>query len=315
MKKKEKYSLTAKERKAMRKAGFEPVDTRTPEEKEAEEKAAEAKRKKIRLIAVISLVVLLAAALIATAIALPVVMARRKYAYVGRPVAEISLDNGMTLTFEIFEDSCPVAATNFLYLARIGYFDGTIIFDSQNNWVRFGGFEDTASRSQRRNNEAFCDGVSDVPRDDDGDGAFTYRLKSDTSSDAKNLTRQAGVLSFMYGETATEFQVAAIDNAQTNRPGSSSSLSLTAVGRALDDETLMNIAAIAALSRLESSADGHTLHSYWRAPVTSSESVTLIRIQSVKLYNLSKAKWKHFNFTTYMETALNGSTAFTRKHS
>ena len=36
MKKKQKYSLTAKERKAMRKAGYEPVDTRTPEEKEAD---------------------------------------------------------------------------------------------------------------------------------------------------------------------------------------------------------------------------------------------------------------------------------------
>ncbi len=315
MKKKQKYSLTAKERKAMRKAGYEPVDTRTPEEKEADEKAAEAKRRKTRRIVAVVLIVVLAVALIVTAVVLPVVLSRRRYAYVGRPVAEIHLDNGMTLTFEIFEDTCPVAATNFLYLARIGYFDGTIVFDSQNNWVRFGGFEDTASSSQRRYNDAFCDGVSDVPKDEDGDNAFTYRLKSDTSSDASRLTGQAGVLSFLYGETATEFQVAAIDNAQTNRPGSSSSLSMTAVGRALDDETLSNIAAIAALSRLESSADGHTVHSYWRAPIVSSDPVTLIRIESVELFNLSGDKWKHFNFTTYMETALNGSTAFTRKYS
>lgn len=313
MKKKQKYSLTAKERKAMRKAGYEPVDTRTPEEKEADEKAAEAKRRKTRRIVAVVLIVVLAVALIVTAVVLPVVLSRRRYAYVGRPVAEIHLDNGMTLTFEIFEDTCPVAATNFLYLARIGYFDGTIIFDSQNNWVRFGGFEDTSS--QRRNNDAFCDGVSDVPKDEDGDNAFTYRLKSDTSSDASRLTGQAGVLSFLYGDTATEFQVAAIDNAQTDVPGTSLHRRMTAVGRALDDETLSNIAAIAALSRLEPNADGHTVHSYWRAPIVSSDPVTLIRIESVELFNLSGDKWKHFNFTTYMETALNGSTAFTRKYS
>ena len=60
MKKKQKYSLTAKERKAMRKAGYEPVDTRTPEEKEADEKAAEAKRKKTRRIVAVVLIVVLA---------------------------------------------------------------------------------------------------------------------------------------------------------------------------------------------------------------------------------------------------------------
>ena len=312
MKKKQKYSLTAKERKAMREAGYELKEESPEQEGEEAEKAA-ARRAKIRRITIVSVVAVLAAALITTAIVLPIAMTKNKYSYVGNPVAVIELDNGMTMRYEIFESTCPVAATNFLYLAKIGYFNGTIIFDSQNNWVRFGGFESTASSSHRSNNKEFCDKITDVPKDTDGD-TFSYRLKKDTSSDASNLTSQAGVLSFLYNDTATEFQVAAIDGAQTNVPGTSLYKSMTAVGRALDDETMENIKAIAALSRLESSSGGYTLHSYWRPPLASSDPVTLIKIKSVKLYNLASSKWKNFNFEKYMETALDGSTAFTRKY-
>ena len=80
MKKKQKYSLTAKERKAMRKAGYEPVDTRTPEEKEAEEKAAEARRRKTRRIVAVVLIVVLAVALGNALGALLIPAARRLYA-------------------------------------------------------------------------------------------------------------------------------------------------------------------------------------------------------------------------------------------
>ena len=312
MKKKQKYSLTAKERKAMREAGYELKEESPEQEGEEAEKAA-ARRAKIRRITIVSVVAVLAAALITTAIVLPIAMTKNKYSYVGNPVAVIELDNGMTMRYEIFESTCPVAATNFLYLAKIGYFNDTIIFDSQNNWVRFGGFESTASSSHRSKNTEFCDKITDVPKDTDGD-TFSYRLKKDTSSDASNLTSQAGVLSFLYNDTATEFQVAAIDGAQTNVPGTSLYKSMTAVGRALDDETMENIKAIAALSRLESSSGEYTRHSYWRPPLASSDPVTLIKIKSVKLYNLASSKWKNFNFEKYMETALDGSTAFTRKY-
>lgn len=302
--KKKNYSMTAKERKAMR--APEPIDERTPEEIEAEARAAADKRKRRNRILLGCLICVLAAALIALAVILPILAARNKYSYVKNPVAVIELDNGMTMRYEIFEDSCPVAATNFLFLAKVGYFDGTIIFDSQNSWVRFGGFTGTASKAHRMNDEEFCAKVSGLNERGTPPSKFKYRLKQDTSKDATGLLGQKGVLTFLRQDTATEFQVAAIDNAQTDVPGTSSYRNMTAVGRALDDETLANIAAITALNRL---TKDESEHSVWRAPYIGEDTGKLIRIKKVKLYNMSKSKWKHFNFETYMSTALDGKTA------
>lgn len=310
MKKKQKYSLTAKERKAARRAGLEPIDNRPAEEIAAGQAEAEAAKKRkrslIKRISIVSGAVLVAAALIVTAILLPIYVERNKYSHINNPVAVVTLDNGMTLRYEVYESTCPIGATNFLYLAKIGYFNGAIIFDSQNNWVRFGGFTGTKSTDHRENDMAFAAEITDLNERGTNGKKFTYRLQSDTSADAKRTTER-GALCYLTN-TTTEFQVPAIDNAQTTVPNTTSTLysSMTAVGRCLDDETLGNIATIVGYARKTSGSD---LHSWWRAPIVSNNPETLIRIQSVKLYNLNKSKWKKFNFETYMATANNGNSA------
>ncbi len=294
--KKRAYSLTKKERKARQemqkeKAGVISQSEKTvvesesvlPEENSAigEEQAAKTERKTVL---VITAVILAAVILITTAILLPILFTTvYRYRDINNPVARMELSNGMVLEYEIFEDTCPIAASNFIFLARIGYFDNTIIFDSQNNWVRFGGYEtETAHRSANKTFTDTVEGINKYPN-----SKFGYRLKADTSSEAK-MYDQKGILAFLYNDTATEFQVAAIDGAQLTVQGTySKEYRVTACGRAFE-ESMPYIEEIAAMARNEQSQ-----HSTWKAPQPT------ITIKKVKLYNLDRKKWKHFGFDDY----------------
>lgn len=294
--KKRAYSLTKKERKARQAMQKEQSVAVAQNEKEtaevdaalakddtvaSEEHVAKVERKTVLII---TAVILAAVILITTAILLPILFTTvYRYRDVQNPVARMELSNGMVLEYEIFEDTCPIAASNFIFLARIGYFDNTIIFDSQNSWVRFGGYEtETVHRST---NKAFADTVEGIEKYPNS--KFGYRLKADTSADAK-MYDQKGILAFLYNDTATEFQVAAIDGAQLTVQGTySKEYRVTACGRAFE-ESMPYIEEIAAMKRNEQSP-----HSTWKAPQPT------ITIKKVKLYNLNRKKWKHFGFDDY----------------
>lgn len=288
--KKKKYSLTAKERKAIRAknsgkpAPPEPIDPCAPAEGEAEVAVNRINKKTV---VVVTAVILAAVILITAAILIPILVIKYRYHDVNNPVARMELSNGMVIEYELFEDTCPIAASNFIFLARIGYFNGTIIFDIQNNWMRFGGYETEVKH--RSTNKEFTDKVQTSEKYPKS--KFGYRLKADTSADAKTYN-QKGVLAFMYNDSATEFQIASVDGAQTTiqTPNSNKDYRITACGRVLNEESMENVETITGMEKNVNSAS-----TIWKPPAQT------ITIKRIKIYNLDRKKWKNFAFDDYFE--------------
>lgn len=222
-----------------------------------------------------------------------------------RPYAVIKLSNGMQLDFELWEDDCPNGVTNFIYLASIGYFDGAAIFDSQNGWVRFGGWlpsgihrgdSDTAFLAKITDRTWTA---SDGTVTDRSENKFGYRLKNDTKN--SNRRGEMGVLSFCYERSATEFQVVADENTSLTISGDDGGpWNCAPIGIAASETTRNNLAAIYALDR----DDGTVFaHDYYRAPLDENG---MICIKSVKVTRKFSGKWRNFDFMDFMYGA-NGS--------
>jgi cyclophilin family peptidyl-prolyl cis-trans isomerase len=212
------------------------------------------------------------------------------------PYAVMKLSNGMTINYEIFEDECPVAATNFIYLANIGYFEGTVLFDSQNGWVRFGGWQaDGVHRGDA--NTAFTNKIKlSAPTGKKADyfdkNKFGYRLKQDTTMNYMNKT--IGALCFAYERSATEFQIVASENPMaTIENGGEWKVAPFAI--ASDEQSLNNIKALANLTR----DDGTRFkHNYFRAPLNNNG---LITIKSIRVHKKNETKWKNFDFVSWFK--------------
>ncbi len=321
MKQKRTYSLTAKERKALRAAQDKKKNGRsaesagggssTREAAESEMVAAQKNSRKTNMTVIA--VVGVAIALILAAILVPSIMyVVNPYSFNGndKVMARFSLSNGMTLEYIIEEDKYDTAATNFIFLAKNGFFDNTVFFDAQNGWLRFGGYESQPTTNysssdfnrthHRKDNKAYCDSFKALANDkfDKTTYKFGYRLRADSNgTDAKYLEEE-GVLTYLYSDTATEFQFSyqpqatnQIVSMESNGTQKTYDLNPTMVGRALNDKTLQNIKAIAATAQLNT---GMTTGYMWRPPTPN------IMINSVKIYNLDGKKWKKFDFITYM---------------
>ena len=210
------------------------------------------------------------------------------------PYAEMKLSNGMTIRYEIWENDCPIAATNFIYLANIGYFNGTVIYDNQNGWVRFGGWKADSTHRGDSDTE-FLDKIDRTYNDKDySKNKFGYRLKADSNDKAKYSA--IGTLTFCYERSATEFQVIASANTANTIPGDDKTeWKSTAFGMVDDDESLENIKKIEALSRDENGEKFK--HDYYRAPL---DKDGLIKIESVKVRKKLESKWKNFDFMDYL---------------
>lgn len=216
------------------------------------------------------------------------------------PYAIIKLSNGMELEFDIWEKECPNAATNFIYLAEIGYFDGTVIFDAQGGWVRLGGWETENGAAIHRgdSNEKFLSGI--VRKEDRQNNKFGYRLKEDTAK--SNYWDTAGVLSFCYERSATEFQIATSGNQSLTIPDDADGdWKVAPFAMASNAETIDNINAIAALALDDS---GNFTHDYYRAPLDEDK---LITIKSVKVRRKYAQKWKSFDFNDWIYDEEDGS--------
>lgn len=124
------------------------------------------------------------------------------------PQATIRLSNGMELNFDIYESDCPNAATNFIWLASIGYFNDVILFDSQQGFVRFGGWTDAKKEDgtpvhRGDDDKNFTDKISfsewtgtDGKVNNYDKNKFGYRLREDTAK--SGMVGQDGALSFCY---------------------------------------------------------------------------------------------------------------------
>lgn len=99
----------------------------------------------------ITIIVIAAVAAIAIIVGIIVsVYMSFNYMFEGNPVAVIDIsidDETYTLKYELYEDECPKGVANFCYLASIDYFDGTVVYDTQNKRVRFGGYTKTVDEN------------------------------------------------------------------------------------------------------------------------------------------------------------------------
>ena len=324
MKEKRTYSLTAKERKA-RRAKAMNVTRDEPTEKSvdytevrvAQEKAMIASQKRSRgTTVVIGAVVAVAIILVLSAILIPVIsFLVNPYRGYKNVIARFNLSNGMKLEFVIDEEKYDIAATNFIFLATTGYFDNTVFFDAQNGYLRFGGYEeqprlatsstDYENTRHHAQNKEYCSAFSAIPtnrfRNGDVSYKFGYKLNADKGGEVDSLIHQIGALTFLYNDTSTEFQmtyddmpVDTMDRRESGGGTSTSTLEPTMVGYALDGpdgETVKNLIAIS-----KKAADKSTVtYGYmWKPPEPT------IYINSVKVYNLNKDKWRDFNFIDYM---------------
>ena len=209
------------------------------------------------------------------------------------PYAVMKLSNGMEIRYEIWEKDCPIASTNFIYLANIGYFDGTVIFDATGGLVRFGGWQADGNH-RGDSNTAFTDRIT-LPNDQNGknynSNKFGYRLKADTNRSSQK--DDIGVLSFAYERSATEFQIAASVNPSHSFDGEQ--WEIAPFGMVADPQSLDNIKIIYDLDK--SGTYAPTGHSF-QAPANNGE---LITINSVRVYKKYKAKWQNFNFVEYFK--------------
>lgn len=233
-------------------------------------------------------------------------------------IARFRLSNGMTLEYVIDEQEYDIAATNFIFLAKSGYFDNTVFFDAQNGWLRFGGYESqpalsatsssdynsTHHHAQNSNYVYNFKGISNSRFEDPDAGVnnymnkFGYKLRSDSKGTNQQLLNEIGVLAFLYSDTSTEFQFsyrtqAVNDIVRKDSSGkeSNDTLTPTMVGHALDDKTIENLVSISETSALNTAISSGYL---WKPPTPN------VYINSVRVYNLDKKKWKDFDFVEYV---------------
>lgn len=313
------YSLTAKERKQKRAdtASVKPAKADAQTDAAEQEAAMLAAQKKSKNNAVmIGSIIAVAVVLILVAILAPVI------AYLVNPyrdnknvIARFDLSNGMRLEYVIDEKAYDTAATNFIFLAKNGFFDNTVFFDAQKGWLRFGGYdeqpmitgsENTYEKTKHRSRKYdYCYNFKQIPNSafiyDNKDNTldkFNYHLRADNGGTNASLLGHIGVLAYLYSDTTTEFEFAYaaqatndIEMLTTSGNTSTSDLEATMVGYALNDKTISNLAKIAA------TAEPNTMITSgyrWRPPSPT------IYIEHVKVYNLDKKKWDKFDFIQYM---------------
>lgn len=308
-----KYSLTAKQRKEQRmeaknkeaekSAKAEKLEAAPATEEVSGEAVSEVAAEKTvfglkpSAFAIIIVCAVLAIALIITAILLPVLSPRFAYRKVDNPVAVIYLSNGETLEFEVYEKEVPNAATNFLYLAKNNYFNGSIIFDRQNNYIRFGGFYDT-EYNHRETDESFNAKFKDITKSASAKYKFQYRLSADTSNQAK-FGQTEGYLSFMQNSSSTEFQICTVSGSPLTATNGENTRTVNAISfaRCLNEKVMNK------LTELYASMENTVSHgSYWKYPAP------VVKIEKIKLYNMDNSKWKNFNFDDYFKDKISGWT-------
>lgn len=311
MKKKNKYQkseLTSKERKALR--ADEPAPKPEPTEDEIT-----AKKKSTRIVAAVLAVV--AVIVIFLGVFIPTYMSTQ-YMFESNPVAVIKMhteDETYTLKYELFEDECPAGVTNFCYLASIGFFDGTVIYDTQNKRVRFGGYEKQKDDKgndkyvHRANNEEFVtahlddfDLIANPDRvtENNHSKLFKYSLKNDNTKLNEydklftlNASTYSGTMAAtvfqIFGDADTVGDSNRNKDVLTNASGGSTrTYSVYPIGQPLKDDkkTCEAINAILNLKTVDTK-----VNTYYLPPEKT------VTIESVKIYNFGeKNKWNNLQY-------------------
>lgn len=322
MKKKIDYSsMTARERKELRRKeqGARPPEAKPQAEQASEQPVAQdfaaaesamltSQKRSKRSAIVVGSVVAVSVVLILVALITPIIMfIVNPYRGMGKVVARFDLSNGMVLEYVIEEDKYDTAATNFIFLAKNGYFDNTVFYDAQGGWLRFGGYEqqptdasttssDYSRTKHHAQNESYCKSFAAIP----GDRftrvtyKFGYRLRSDSGGTEANVLNQLGVLTYRYDSTATEFQFNYDPDFNGTIANSIAEIKSTRVGYALDDKTINNLKTIASNAAFNPNL-GSGAEYPWKPPTPD------IKIKTVKVFNLNGKKWDKFDFLEYVQ--------------
>lgn len=313
-----KSGLSARERKEMRRAEEERAasyDGRT--EKERAEQSARHRNYFITVIVALALI-------ITVAVAVPVVMSCN-YMFEDNPVAVFEFESGgkiYKVEYEIFITDCPNAANNFIYLASIGFFDGTIVYDTQNEQVRIGGY-DSVSRgdngkltyTHRSDDADFAKSLKDdfSPErfeDESDPTVFRYRLNKDKNNLTYDMFEYA-LCANVSGSAAssTEFQFVCGSKSMADYidvgSGSRKNFTLETFAAPMDEEkageTFSHILGLETYT--DENGEPEYARSWFRAPVNT------VTLRSVKAYNYDDA-WKNGKYEYGFESFMTENGAF-----
>ena len=230
-------------------------------------------------------------------------------------------DETRHLKYEILVKDSPISANNFIFLAEKGYFDGTIIYDTQSDWVRFGGYmeskdsDDNLTFKHKTQDDDFMRKISDNFDPDRYKTSYSsllqYKLKKDNTSISYENLRYA-LCSNISGssQASSEFQINMTPSPSTtihNDSGSSRSFTLQMFGQVHneDKETIATLNEIYSLQQSDK-----YIFNYFKPPV----SPTTVKIESVKVFNYDQ-EWRQtkykFGFESYMTDELNAFTSTT----
>ena len=279
------YSLTGKERKQKKRAGEE-------KKKQKEEKKGvnlTPKKKKIIVITAMCMAVVM----LATAILIPFLPP--SFPGIDNPVARIQLVvNGRrhNLDIELFADESPIAVKNFMFLARQGFFDNTIVSDVGGNaadrhgFVRFGGFErPDASRTVRATNPRFYDRFP-LLQEGREHQKIGYRLREAAMPNTRSHLTQYNV-SLITGAawgSSTIMQIAALTDAHdtvtrnTTGTPSTQTASGRVFGRVIGGHQLIQDIARMEPNRGENGVFVPGMHTWFNEPVQE------VRIRQISFY-------------------------------
>ncbi|MCL2798027.1 MAG: peptidylprolyl isomerase [Firmicutes bacterium] len=288
-----------------------------------------------RNVYLIIIAAVLAAVLITFAILIPTVFMRNaRYAAYDNSVAVIHLSTGDKIELEIFEKEVPLAATNFLYLARNGFFDGVIVFDTTNKYVRFGQYEDVSfeTGTHRATNTVFTDKLTDITipsgSTTQANGSkLAYRIGKDfTSADPNSpkLVDQSAVRGFLsqtYSISGVDFQFCTASNEQQNvlnrKPGdtrATRNMTGYAFGRCINQSSLEALDKIAAMEQMQKPGE-YAVHKFWNPPQYAKDpkknsdvltAVTIKKVEIVKWHDHWN-KWRNFNWDDYFNKNAEGA--------
>lgn len=309
-KKKKEYSLTSKQRKQMRGIEVDHVKTNIATDEISFEDGGEgvafSNKNKIMVLSAIGLAVVL----ILSVIIIAIISANFQYSHVDNPVAVIYLSTGDKIELEIFEKEVPDIATNFIYQAKKGLFDDTIIYDNTYEYVRFGSQEDY--NVYKTQNETYLKTISDIyKKNDDGSKLsldpleyFNYRMYKDTSDTATsyiNKTNSKWYISLVYNLSGYDYQICTDNGAPTvvgARDGGEGyqDMSGYSFGMILTEDSYNVAQKIGLMEQTKTS--GHT---YFAGPAET------IKITKVKLYNLDGSKWNNFVWADYFNDSTTGT--------
>lgn len=209
------------------------------------------------------------------------------YRYAKNPVVVMNLSNGMTLKYEVYAADAPNLATNFLFLCRIGYFDGNIIFDTQQLLVRFGGYYiEDGKYAHRKDDNALISATSKYFKDNaNKETQFKYKVNRDSAVKFDiNSTSAVYGLFGNYNTYCSEYSV-------LGRVGAKNSeipYNLQYLASAFDTDTEENIEAILGLKQSDD---------YYRSKFKTPDD-PFITIKSVRVHNYQQPFDN--NFETYM---------------